>query len=163
METINQLYDSLVQATKFSQKKQKTLFYWAGRQNVLILIDIMKEQKNQFFKLKNDGIQGEIIPLAALLIAINQYYELSSQNSKKNASNNLASLKKVSEVSIKKTHKPRRKIKYEKLLNLYSKIVDLQSDGLSLVKIKTILQNQHNIEVSHTYIAKMLKDLEDGN
>jgi len=153
---VNNLYkinESFVKITKLSQKQLKSLVNWFNKQNILIQIDIFKEQKNQFFKLKNIEIDKEIIPLAAFYLSINKYHSIFNLDSK-NKSLNLTETAKVSKFLIKQAKKSRKKKKQEKLLNFQSIIVNLKDNGFSFREISKYLKRKHHFDVSHTYIRK---------
>lgn len=133
-----------------------------SRQNVLVQIDVFKEQKNQFFKLQNQEVNAEIVPLAAFYLAIDKYYQLSDSNNIKNKSNSLEKAGQVSQLYIKKGKKLRKKEKFEKLLDLRHKLIELQEEGYSLRNIKKYLKGAHGFDVSHTYIADRIKEFEGG-
>lgn len=155
-------YKNLVRHTKFSKKEQKKLVNWFSNQNVLVQIDIFAEQKNQFFKLKNECTEAETVPLAAFLRAIHYFYSLENEKNSKNKQNNLSANSKVSRFSIKKSQKNRYKEKYEKLLNLWSVVKNLKSEEFSFRQISDYLRGHHRFEVSHTYIRNLWTELENG-
>jgi len=155
-ETTNK-YECLIQITKLSEKKQKSLFYWIGKQNILILIEIMKEQRNQFFKLKNKGYDSDIIPVASLLLAIKKYHDDLNLNNKKNNSNNLDEIGKVSEIRSKQMAKPRIKPKYEALLDRQEQVLKHYIMGFRSRKIAKLLETK-DFKVSHTTVDKFLKE-----
>jgi hypothetical protein len=156
-------YKSLVDCTKLSKKEQKKLINWFSNQNILIQIDIFSEQKNQFFKLKNECTEVAVVPLAAFLLAIHYFYSLESKKNSKNKQNNLSSSLKLSRFAIKKAKKERYKEKREKLLNLWSKVTELKAEGFSFRAISDYLRGHHRFNVSHTYIHELWKELENGS
>ncbi|MFK5937898.1 MAG: hypothetical protein QM497_05805 [Sulfurimonas sp.] len=159
---INLQDDSLVRYTKLSKQEQKKLINWFSRQNIAVQIDIFEEQKNQFFKLKSDCREVQIVPLAAFLLAIQYFYSLVFSKNNKNKQDNLNGSAKISMFTIKKAKKIRKKEKREKLLNLWSIIIDLREEGFSFREISEHLKGRHRLNVSHTYIINLWKELEDG-
>ena len=75
MEQKNNIVDSGILSsfefhTKLSKEQRKTLINWFNKQNIEFQILIFDEQKNQFFKLKNEGIDKKLLSLASFLLAI---------------------------------------------------------------------------------------------
>lgn len=163
MKKIDVKYDSLVRCTKLSKKEQKKLVNWFARQNILIQINIFSEQKNQFFKLKSEMTEVDILPLAAFLLAIQYFYSLEQSISSKSKHANLSTSKNLSKFRIRKAKKERYKEKREKLLNLWAIVVNLKSEDFSFRQIADYLRGHHRFEVSHTYIHKIWEELENGN
>jgi len=80
MEQKNNIVDSEILSslefhTKLSKEQQKTLINWFNKQNIEFQILIFDEQKNQFFKLKNEGIDKKLLSLASYLLAIKHFYD----------------------------------------------------------------------------------------
>lgn len=162
MEKIDIQYDSLVHCTKLSKKNQKKLINWFARQNILVQIDIFSEQKNQFFKLKNQHENLQVIPLAAFLLSIQYFYGLETSKYGKSAKTDLTESGKISKFSIKKAKKERHKEKREKLLDLRSVVLQLKEADVSLRDISDYLRGHHRFVVSHTYIRDLWEELENG-
>ena len=75
MEQKNNIVDSGILSslefhTKLSKEQRKTLINWFNKQNIEFQILIFDEQKNQFFKLKNEGIDKKLLSLVSYLLAI---------------------------------------------------------------------------------------------
>ena len=66
---------SLEFRTKISEVQRKKLINWFKNQNIEVQILIFDEQKNQFFKLKNEGAHKNILSLASFLSAIKNFYD----------------------------------------------------------------------------------------
>lgn len=162
MHSIDEINDKILRITKFSNKYKIKLINWFNRQNDLIKIDIFKEQKNQFFKLKSTELKlEEILPLIAFYLAIDKLYNLENLNNQKNKSQNLTKLAFISNFSIKKSRKIRIKEKREKLINIWSVVQKLKEEDFSLREISEYLKSKHRMNVSHTYIDEIWKELED--
>lgn len=162
MHSIDEINDKILRITKFSNKYKTKLINWFNRQNDLIKIDIFKEQKNQFFKLKSTELKvEEILPLIAFYLAIDKLYNLENLNNQKNRSQNLTKLASISNFSIKKSRKIRIKEKREKLINIWSVVQKLKEENFSLREISEYLKSKYRMNVSHTYIDKIWKELED--
>jgi len=69
------LIKQIEQQTKFSLKKRKSLINFFNKQNISIHVDIFKEQRNQFFALKNQYELSDITALAAFYNAIDIFYK----------------------------------------------------------------------------------------
>lgn len=161
--SIDSLEESFVLKTKLSQQAIQALDRWYSRQNFLVKLDIFKEQKNQFFKHAKLVENQETVPLIAFYMAIKHYYDLEMQHKRKNQSMNLKDLEKSSDFSIKQFRKTKVKAKREKLLNLWSVIIELKNQGFSFREISKFLRSRHRFEVSHTYITNIWKEVENGN
>ncbi len=159
---IDDMNNEILRVTKLSNKNRIKLVNWFNRQNDLIKIDIFKEQKNQFFKLKSiDSKVEETLQLTAFYLAIDKFYNLVNLNNQKNKSQNLVKLASISNFSIKKSRKIRMKEKREKLINIWSVIQKLKAENFSLREISKHLKSVHRMDVSHTYIDEIWKELED--
>jgi len=162
LKKIDFQYDRLVYYTHISKKEQKKLINWFSRQNISIQIDIFAEQKNQFFKLKNE-CEEDIVPLAAFLLAISYFYLFEASQNSKNRQNGLSHSSKVSKFLVKKAKKERYKEKYEKLLNLWSVVENLKAEEFSFRQISNYLRGHHRFDVSHTYIHNLWEELKSGS
>jgi len=162
MYSVDAINNEILRLTKFSNKNRIKLINWFNRQNDLIKIDVFKEQKNQFFKLKSSELKvEEILPLTAFYLSIDKFYNLENINNQKNKSQNLTKLASISNFSIKKSRKIRMKEKREKLINIWSVIQKLKKESFSLREISKYLKSKHRMNISHTYIDEIWKELED--
>jgi len=162
LKKIDLQYESLVHCTKLPKKEHKKLINWFSNQNILVQIDIFSEQKNQFFKIKNECTEV-VVPLAAFLLAIYYFYSLESEKNSKNKQNNLATSSKQSRFAIKKAKKERYREKREKLLNIWSVVKDLKAEEFSFRQISDYLRGHHRFGISHTYIRNLWEELENGS
>lgn len=153
--------ESFVVITKLSVPMILKLGRWFARQNTSVKIDIFNEQRNQFFKYKKLVEHQEIVPLIAFYMAVKHYYDLDFKHNAKNKSMNIKEFEKSSDFSVKQYKSVRLKVKREKLLNLWSVIKSLKSEGFSMRKISNFLQSKHRLKVSHTYISQLWKELEN--
>ena len=94
--TIEILNTKLEQQTNLSLKKRKILGNFFNRQNVLVQIDIFKEQKNQFFNLKSKFEVNETTSLSAFFLANQVFYSKEQLLKNKNKSQDLDTLNGVS-------------------------------------------------------------------
>ncbi len=150
------------QLTLLSTEQRRSLTRWFNKQNELIQVDIFKEQKEQFFRLRNKNSSSNTIALSAFYLAINRYYEKDKILKKKNKSHNLDYLSTVSEFAMKKNEEMRINDVREKLLNFSSFIFTMKKRGKSLRKIKQDLLSIYKFDVSHTTISNFIKDFEKG-
>lgn len=142
--------------TKLSHKEQKKLINWFNKQPLEAQIDIFKEQKNQFFGLKNSDFNSEnLLSITSFYLAISKFYNLDNQILGKNKTMRL-------QVKLQKNYKVQKiKVKREKLLNIWSKIQKLKNEGYSFREIATFLQQKHRFNVSHTYIQQIWQEIEN--
>lgn len=155
------VYYKIEQQTKFSQEKRKSLVNWFNKQNILIQVDIFKEQRNQFFKLQSIGKEREILSLSSFYIAIYIFYEKDKIIKQKNKNESIDALSTMSDFSHKKFRKIRIKAKREKLLNYISIIRNMKNESFSFRDISKYLLKNHKFEVSHTYIKKIYEEFEN--
>lgn len=160
---VDDKYESLIKCIKLSKKEQKKLLNWLGKQNILVQIDVMVEQKNQFFKLNNQCKNTDIVALSALFIAIDYYYSLQFSGTKKSRQGNLEDSKKTSDFLIKQAQTEVLNPKQEKLLDYKSIILNLKAQGFGSRKISAYLLNRHKFNVSHDYICKNWELIKNGN
>ena len=158
LEKINK---QIEQATACSIEKRKQLLQWFSKQNTLVQIDIFREQRNQFFKLKEKIESNDVLVLSSFFLAILNFYRQERQLKEKNKSQSLDLLGNISNFSIKKHKKLRIKEKREKLLNLWSVVQKLKLEKYSFRSISQYIRQRHRFEVSHTYISKLWKELEN--
>jgi len=143
--------------TTLSSSNQVKLINWFNRQDFVMKLEVFNEQKSQYFILKNqDHDFREILSIASFYIAINKLHKQVKMGSNKNKTMKLNKL-------IQSNFKPRkRKVKREKLLNIWSKIQSLKADGFSFREISVYLKSKHRLIVSHTYIRTVWMDLENA-
>lgn len=164
MDDINALHKSFIKITKLSNEQAKQLIRWFNKQNILIQIEIKKEERNQYFKLNQEKYNQSLSSLCASYMAIAKFYNLENDGKKKNKSYSLSNAAKISEVFSKQKHRVRISQKEQRLLNLKNKIFDLKRDGHSVHSIAAILGDAPiNFKVSHTYIHTIFPDLSNVN
>lgn len=161
MHKIDLLEKQIQEETLCSNENQKKLINWFNKQNLLIKIDIFKEHKNQFFKLKKRFDKNEIIGFISFILAIKTFYEKEQQLEKKNTSLILGSIKAQTDFSIKKFRKARKKEKREKLLNIWSVVKRMKEENYSFRAISLYIKQRHRFEVSHSYISALWKEIEN--
>ena len=156
---LNKLHTIIEQQTAICSSKQKTLLNYFKKQNIAIQIDIFKEQKNQFFILKNKFEVNETTSLSAFLLANQAFYNKEQLQKMKNKSQNLSSLANISDFSIKKFRKNKLKEKREKLLNIWSVVKKMKAENFSFRQISQYLRSKHRLDVSHSYIRQIWEEL----
>ena len=162
-----EMITSLEFCTKLSKEQRKTRINWFKNQNIEFQIIIFEEQKNQFFKLKNEGTIKEILSLASFLLAIEHFYnkeQLLRTKNKSQSLNELGNIGKIEKVKLKK-EKPKQKLQL--LLSMHSIIEQLHCDGYSTREIGSILLKKYRKKISHSYvnsyIKKYISNKEDSN
>ena len=161
MEQKNNIVDSetlfsLEFHTKLSKEQRRTLINWFNRQNIEFQILIFDEQKNQFFKLKNEGIDKKLLSLVSFLLAIKHFYDKEQLLKSKNKNQTLDELGTINKIERIKLKKEKPKQKLQMLLNLHSVILKLNEDGFSLRDIKQHLETKYRKTISHTYLSKYI-------
>ena len=162
MEQKNNMVDngtlsSLEFHTKLSKEQRKTLINWFNKQNIEFQILIFDEQKNQFFKLKNEGIDKKLLSLASFLLAIKHFYDKEQLLKSKNRSQTLSELGGIAKIERIKLKKEKPKQKLQMLLSIHSVILALHNDGYSSRNIEKILLKKYKKEVSHSYINSYIQ------
>lgn len=144
--------------TKLSQEQRKRLINWFKNQNVEFQILIFEEQRNQFFKLKNEGTTKNILSLASFLLAIEHFYNKEQLLKSKNKSKSLNELGNIAKIEMIKLKKEKPKQKLQLLLSMHSVIEQLHCDGYSSREIEKILLKKYKKKVSHSYINFYIKE-----
>lgn len=144
--------------TKFSVEQRKKLINWFNKQNLEIQLLIFEEQRNQFFKLKNDGLDKSLISFASFLLAIKEFYDKEHQLKSRNKSQTLDKLGNISKIERIKLKEEKYNVKSEKLLTYHSVIKEFHDDCFSLRKIQDHLLKKYRFKVSHTLISKHIKE-----
>ena len=153
-----EMITSLEFHTKLSKDQRKSRINWFNKQNIEFQILIFEEQKNQFFKLKNEGTIKEILSLASFLLAIEHFYKKEQLLRSKNKSQTLNELGNIGKIEKVKLKKEKTKQKLQLLLSMHSVIVELYSDGYSSREISKILLMKYKKEISHTYVNNYINE-----
>jgi hypothetical protein len=152
-----EMITSLEFCTKLSKEQRKTRINWFKNQNIEFQIIIFEEQKNQFFKLKNEGTIKEILSLASFLLAIEHFYNKEQLLRSKNKSQSLNELGNIAKVEMIKLKKEKPKQKLQLLLSMHSIIEQLHCDGYSTREIGSILLKKYRKKISHSYVNSYIK------
>ena len=153
-----EMITSLEFHTKLSKDQRKSRINWFNKQNIEFQILIFEEQKNQFFKLKNEGTIKEILSLASFLLAIEHFYNKEQLLRSKNKSQTLNELGNIGKIEKVKLKKEKTKQKLQLLLSMHSVIVELYSDGYSSREISKILLKRYKKEISHAYVNNYINE-----
>ena len=153
-----EMITSLEFHTKLSKDQRKSRINWFNKQNIEFQILIFEEQKNQFFKLKNEGTIKEILSLASFLLAIKHFYDKEQLLKSKNKSQSLNELGNTVKIEKVKLKKEKTKQKLQLLLSMHSVIVELYSDGYSSREISKILLKRYKKEISHAYVNNYINE-----
>ena len=153
-----EMITSLEFCTKLSKEQRKTRINWFKNQNIEFQILIFEEQRNQFFKLKNEGTTKNILSLASFLIAIKHFYDKEQLVRSKNKSQSLNELGNIAKIEMIKLKKEKPKQKLQMLLSMHSVISGLYNDGYSSREIEKILLKRYKKEISHTYVNTYIKE-----
>lgn len=148
----------LERCTKLSKEQRKSRINWFKNQNVEFQILIFEEQKNQYFKLKNEGTIKEILSLASFLLAIKHFYDKEQLLKLKNKSQTLNELGNTLKIEKVKLKKEKIKQKLQLLLSMHSIIEQLHCDGYSTREIGSILLKKYRKKISHSYVNSYIKN-----
>ena len=151
-----EIISSLEFHTKLSKEQRKTLINWFNKQNIEFQILIFDEQRNQFFKLKNEGANKNILSLASYLLAIKQFYDEAQLLKSKNKSQSLNEIENINKIDKIKLKKEKTKEKFQTLLSMHSVILQLYNDGYSTRDMEKHLQSKYRKKISHTYFSKYI-------
>lgn len=153
-----EMITSLEFHTKLSKEQRKSRINWFKNQNVEFQILIFEEQKNQYFKLKNEGANKNILSLASYLLAIKHFHDKEQLLKSKNKSQTLNELGNIAKVEMIKLKKEKPKQKLQLLLSMHSIIEQLHCDGYSTREIGSILLKKYRKKISHSYVNSYIKN-----
>ena len=152
-----EIMSSLEFHTKLSQEQRKKLINWFRNQNVEFQILIFDEQRNQYFKLKNEGADKNILSLASFLLGIKNFFDKEQLVRTKNKSQSLNELGNIEKIERVKLKKEKTKQKLQMLLSMHSVISGLYNDGHSSREIEKILFRKYKKKISHSYVNFYIK------
>ncbi|WP_457744884.1 hypothetical protein [Sulfurimonas sp.] len=149
--------------TQIDEQKKGKMVRWLSRQNNEIMYEVFKEQKQQFYRLKN-LYQNEDLTLlstASFIRAIHDIYSKISKKSQKAEEGNLRKIRSSTKLKAKQIKKQTQHPKLDKLFLLQDIIKTFRQEGISYYKISDYLKSQHKFTVSHTTIRNFyIKNLE---
>ncbi len=150
--------------TRLSTSDRQKSLRWLSRQNDLVIYDVFKAQKNHFHRLRSQNTEDDLILLsiASLFLALKGSILSSQSPRQKHRSGDFGFLRQVSKSRAKQFRKPRRKAKYEKLMNLQSVVLTLiEQNNYSYREVARYLMKYHKFEVSHMSIGRFYKTLKE--
>lgn len=162
---LNDLTNTIARETMMGGKECRNAFKWLSKQNDLIIFEVLKLKKNQFYMLKaeeriNDPI---VIEMIAFYGSIKEIMAQTKVPNRKNQTGTLGSLKKIGIVRAQQLRKPRKKVKFEKLLDYQGVVIDLiDNQGYSYRSVKNYLRIYHKFIVSHTKIGEFYNTIKAG-
>lgn len=148
--------------THVPEKNQQKMLRWLSRQNIEILYEVFKLQKNNFYRLKNQNTNEDVTLLstAAFILAAEEVMKIILSKSAKSKHNDLSIIKSPLKLRGKQMAKKNKSDKYEKLLNLKEIVFSLrEKEGMSYYRISDYLKKWHRFEISHAWIRKFYKDI----
>jgi len=147
--------------TKMSPNVRAKAFRWAARQNIMVIHEIFKKQKEHYFQLsKSKETDKFLLYQSAFYLAMHDIYEAVKDRSTKKRIDCLTDMLDPTSIRAKRVKKQHHARKYEKLLDLRSKIINLKKiEGLSFREMAIYFSTYHRLEVSHTLIRKVYLDL----
>ncbi|HEO97875.1 MAG TPA: hypothetical protein ENO02_01090 [Epsilonproteobacteria bacterium] len=150
-----ELKHKLDRFTKVAIKRRKKVLKWLANQNEEIALLAFESQKEHLFNLSGTNEENRsILYLAALYLAADHLYSLYHAQNSKNRDMNINAVQGVTRMQAKKFKKNMQSEKYDKMLNLKSKILVLKDEEkLSFREISEFLKRYHRLEVSHSYVA----------
>lgn len=162
---LNQLTNTISYETMMGTKDCEKAIKWLSKQNDLIIFEVLKLKKNQFYKLKaeeriNDPI---VIEMIAFYGSIKEIMAQTKVPNRKNQTGALSSVRKIGITRAQQLRKPRKKVKYEKLLDYQGIVIDLiDNQGYSYRSVKNYLRTYHKFQVSHTKIGECYNMIKAG-
>jgi len=155
---LNNNYDVSYYAQKevdfFIELDCNKLINFFAKQDIIVQIEIFKEQKNKFFKIKNQTTKKDPL-LLSFYEAINIYFIKFNKKFYKNKTYNLISQKNITNTNILKDMKEKNSVKKDRFLNYISIFEKLKEEGYSYRKMSLHFSRYYKYDVSHTYIRQM--------
>lgn len=153
----------LDQYTKLSSSQRRKSLKWLSRQSEELLLVSFERQRDEYFKLsKIDEDNKSLLYLSAFYISVYGLYSTLNGKQGKNRAMNIGEVKDVTSLQAKQFKRHLDSEKWDKLLNLKSKILKLKDDeGLSFRELSEFLLRYHRLEVSHTYVANFYRKISE--
>lgn len=138
--------------TKMSQNSQNKFLRVFARVDIDTKLQILKEQKVIFHRIKNDyDLSNEILTLASLILAI------------QNIVNRLDNTK-LNVIKLKNHIIYHKQSKRDKLLGYWSIVLKLkENENFSFRQIAKYLTKYHKFEVAHSTIFNLYYELKNNN
>lgn len=158
---MNDIAQKITKYTRLSLEQRNKAIRWLARQNEAIIYLTFQKQKECFFALSKINEEDKsLVYLCALYLATNELFNLQKSMDSKSKSLNLQDVADVTALQAKAFQKNRIAYKYEKLLNLQSKITTLiEKEKLSFRDVAKFLEKYHRLKVSHTLVHQFYRDI----
>lgn len=157
--------NEIAKYSKLSELERKRLCRWLARQNLEIMYEVFRMQKSHFHRLKDMHTDADLTSLSAasFMQALKMIHEGCVGMNRKNKSHDLMSTSKTTRLRAKQFANSSVRIKYEKLMNLRSVVMNLiEVHGYSYRQVSGYLEKYHRLSVSHTLIGKFYRELKEG-
>lgn len=160
-----ELKNKLDRFTEVPIERRKKVMKWLANQNEEIVLMAFEKQKDHLFNLsKRSEENRSILYLSALYLAADHLYSLYHAQANKNRDMDIHAVQGVITMQAKKFKKSIQSEKYDKLLNMKSRILVLkEEEGLSFRQISEFLKRYHRLEVSHSYVSKFYNEMKEKN
>ena len=147
--------------TKLSPEKRAKALKWMAKQNEELILATFEKQKDNYFKLSKANEENKsILYLASIYMAAEELCTLLQGKKKKNRQQDLHEVKDVTGLQAKQFKQEKSSEKWDKLLNIKSKILRLiDNENLSYREVSKFLKKYHSLEVSHSYIATFYNEI----
>ena len=152
------------QITKTSEKQQSQLLLGLSKLPTKIRLELFEEHKTVFYKLKQTYVEisPPILSYCALLVVLAAYKNNQEMLQQKNF--NDLSMEEILNLSLQritlfKQSKQRRKLKYDLVLDHWSLIETLVSEGVSFRGISDYLKKYHRLHISYSTIYLIYKKI----
>lgn len=157
------IQDKLNRYTGLSHETRTKSLRWLTRQNEGVQLIAFEKQKDFLFGFSNiDEENRSVLYLAAYIMAANSLYLILGQKKRKNKVTSLDKVSDIARLQATQFRHEQRAEKFEKLLNLQGKIVNLiEKEKLSYREVSRFLKTYHRFEVSHSYIATFYHELKE--
>ena len=157
------LPQKLSKLVKLSQEQRQGKQKWLAKQNEELQLEAFIRQQKYYFELsKHKNENKSLLYFAAHTLAVNKIYDQINLQKRKNKVINIKEVSDATSLQTKHIVRSKNSKKYDKLLNLKSKILTLKDhEDLSFRQISELLRKFHRIEVSHSYIATFYHNIKE--
>jgi len=143
--------------TKYTFLYTKKLGYWFVKQPIEVKMNVLKGQRNHYFKTKNSNqtINDNLVSAIAFFLAIDELYKIEKNIHTKNKT------MKMERIMAQDYKEPRKREIRDKLLDRWQQIKIWRNSGKSSRKIAELIRSKYRFDVSHQYILDIWKEQED--
>ncbi len=126
-----------------------------------IIYTVFQKQKDYYFELSRSKESDKfILYQSAFYLAMQEIYSTVKNQNAKKKSGDLDDVSDPTSLQAKQIKKQSSSRKYERLLDLQSKVLSLKKEEhLSFREMSTYFKTYHRLEVSHTLIRQVYLDL----